>query len=63
MLKIREDLLKHLKDIQKQKTGNFYANALLSTLYGNGLGVEFDEKKKSINLLKDVEDVDQLQKT
>ena len=40
-----------------QKAGNFYANALLSTLYGNGLGVEFDEKK-SINLLKDVEDVD-----
>lgn len=40
-----------------QKAGNFYANALLSVLYGNGLGVEFDEKK-SINLLKDVEDVD-----
>ena len=40
-----------------QKAGNFYANALLSTLYGNGLGVEFDEKN-SINLLKAVEDVD-----
>lgn len=40
-----------------QKSGNFYANALLSNLYGNGIGVKFDENK-SINLLKDVQDVD-----
>lgn len=40
-----------------QNMGNYYANTLLSNLYGNGLGVDFNEKK-SINLLKDVADVE-----
>lgn len=42
---------------KSQNMGNYYANTLLSTLYGNGLGVELDETK-SINLLKEVADVD-----
>jgi len=40
-----------------QKAGNFYANALLSDLYANGIGVEFNEKK-AISLLQDAEEVD-----
>ncbi|WP_418184825.1 tetratricopeptide repeat protein [Aliarcobacter vitoriensis] len=40
-----------------QRAGNFYSNALISNLYANGIGVEVDEKK-SINLLKDVQEVD-----
>lgn len=42
---------------EAKNKGNFYANTLLSNLYGNGLGVDFDEKK-SINLLKDAQSVD-----
>lgn len=52
--KVDEALERYTK---AKNAGNFYANALLSSLYGNGIGVEFDERK-SINLLKDVEEVD-----
>lgn len=40
-----------------KKAGNFYANALLTDLFLNGIGVDVDENK-SINLLKEVQNVD-----
>lgn len=43
-------------ELAKNK-GNFYANALLSDLYANGIGVQVDDKK-ALELLKEVEKIE-----